>query len=141
MITRKIKTGHFTCYKNRTFSLATNTTAAGTVGFGLIVVGLVVGFTGTANAKTITYVASGSGVITEFIAGVFFYIYNRTIRQMKEYHDSLLAVQNILLSFKIVGDIKNEDEKAKMVSSMLAYLVNRQGGTLISNDVTPQRHA
>ena len=44
---------------------------------------------------------------------------------MKDYHDSLLEVQNILLAFKIVGDTEQETEKAKMVSEMLKYLVGR----------------
>jgi hypothetical protein len=45
---------------------------------------------------------------------------------MKEYHDSLLTVQNVLLAFKIVGDTKDENEKTKMVGQLLAYLVTRQ---------------
>jgi Cyanobacterial TRADD-N associated 2-Transmembrane domain len=47
-----------------------------------------------------SYISTGAGVVTEFIAAVFFYLYNRTVRQMKEYHDSLLSVQNILCPSK-----------------------------------------
>ncbi len=96
------------------------------VGFFLISVGLAIGITNTSNTLTITYISSGSGVITEFIAGVFFYLYNKTVIQMKGYHDSLITVQDILLSFKIVGDIQNEDEKIKMIGQMLTYLIGRQ---------------
>jgi hypothetical protein len=99
--------------------------AAGGIGFILILTGLIIGFTNLQNSQTITYVATGAGVVTEFISGVFFYLYNRTVRQMKEYHDSLLTVQNILLSFKIVGDTKDEAEKVKMVAAMLAFLVGQ----------------
>ena len=103
----------------------------GIIGFVLIGIGLSVAF--ATNAQSIAYIGSASGIITEFIAAIFFYLYNRTVRQMKGYHDSLLVVQNILLSFKLVEDTKDESEKAKMVNQMLAYLVGRQGlpfGTL-----------
>jgi hypothetical protein len=100
-------------------------TAAGVVGFALVATGLVLGYFG-AGSPNIAYVSAGAGVLTEFIAGVFFYLYNRTVRQLKEYHDSLLAVQNILLSFKLVGDLQASEEKTRMVSSMLAYLVGRR---------------
>lgn len=101
--------------------------AAGVIGFVLIAIGLVFGFANATNSQLASYIATGSGIIREFIAGVFFYLYNRTVRQMKGYHDSLITVQNILLSFKIVGDTKDENEKAKMVERMLAYLVGKQG--------------
>jgi hypothetical protein len=97
---------------------------AGIIGFTLIAAGLVVGF--TASTNIIAYITSASGILTEFIAAVFFYLHNRNVAQMKGYHDSLLAVQNILLAFKLVEDTRDETEKAKMVSQMLAYLVGKQ---------------
>lgn len=42
---------------------------------------------------------------------------------MKEYHDSLLSVQNVLLSFKLVGDMDSTQNKYKMISQMLTYLL------------------
>jgi hypothetical protein len=44
---------------------------------------------------------------------------------MKEYHDSLLAVQNILLSFKLVGDTTDLKDKTRMIEVMLQYLVGK----------------
>jgi hypothetical protein len=94
----------------------------GMVGFTLVGAGLVLGYS-TSSKAHLAYVATGSGVITEFIAGVFFYLYNRTVRQLKEYHDSLLAVQNVLLAFRLVGDSTDRGEKSVMVGQMLAYLM------------------
>ena len=94
------------------------------IGFILISIGLGIGFSNILESSTyISYIATGVGVLTEFIATIFFYLYNRTVRQLKEYHDSLLSVQNILLSFKIVEDIKQEEEKNKMISHMLEFLI------------------
>lgn len=95
-------------------------------GFLLIAAGLIIGFINFPNPPAISYVTSASGLITEFISSIFFYLYNRTVRQMKEYHDSLLAVQNVLLSFKLVGDTQDENEKTKMVNQMITYLTNNR---------------
>jgi hypothetical protein len=102
----------------------------GIIGFIFIGIGLILGLINTANSQTLAYISSGSGIITEFIAAVFFYLYNRTVRQMKGYHDSLLDVQNILLSLKLVEDTKEEGGKAKMVEKMLEYLVGKHNSAL-----------
>jgi hypothetical protein len=111
--------------------------AVGIAGFALIAVGLAFGFTNDASDRAVSYIATASGIVVEFISGVFFYLYNRTVRQMKDYHDSLLAVQNILLSFKLVGDTKDDSEKAKMVAQMLAYLVGKRTGSPAANGEQP----
>lgn len=102
-------------------------TAAGAIGFALVIFGLLMGIftTDQERASLISYVASGAGIITEFIAGIFFYLYSKTVRQLKEYHDSLLVVQNVMLSFKLVGDTPDPEQKAKMVTVMLGYLVGQ----------------
>ena len=97
----------------------------GLLGFALIAIGLIFGFSNPTNLP-IAYVSTAAGAVTELISGVFFYLYNSTVRQMKEYHDSLLDIQNVLLSFKIVEDIPDPQEKAKMVEQMLSYLLGNR---------------
>lgn len=92
-------------------------------GAGLIVVGLALGFFRTDAGDKVTYIATGAGVLTEFISGVFFWLYSKTVRQLREYHDSLISVQNVLLSFKLVSDTKDPKDKAEMVSKMCSYLM------------------
>lgn len=94
------------------------------LGFILIASGLVIGF--KYNDKIIGYISTGSGIIIEFISSVLFYLYNKTVRQLKEYHDSLINVQNILLSFKLIESTTDEKAKAEMVSKMLEYLVQKK---------------
>ncbi len=96
--------------------------SAGVVGFILIVTGLFIGFTNFTNSESIAYLATGSGVIVEFISGVFFYLYNRTTLQLKGYHDSLVSIQNVLLSFKIIEDTTDSNAKLEMTKSMIASL-------------------
>jgi hypothetical protein len=76
--------------------------------------------------KGISYIASASGILIEVISGLMFYLYNRTILQLKGYHDSLLDVQNILLSFKLIEDIKDETRRSEAMKQMLEYLVRKR---------------
>ncbi len=102
-------------------------------GFLLIAVGVGSGFVSGGSAQTSSYVASAAGVLTEFIASIFFYLYNRTVRQLKEYHDNLTEVQNFLLGFKVIEEAQGAD-RASMLSKMLDALVFQK-----SNAVTAQR--
>jgi Cyanobacterial TRADD-N associated 2-Transmembrane domain len=101
-------------------------------GFFLMIVGLIMAITNLSSPPIGSYIAIATGVITEIIAGVFFYVYNRTTRQIRGFYDSLLTEQNILLSFKLMEDAKDENEKAKIVSQMLAYLVNKQNSSSLA---------
>lgn len=94
------------------------------IGFVLIAAGLIIGF--KFDDKTIGFISTGSGIIIEFISGVLFYLYNKTVRQLKEYHDSLINVQNILLSFKLIESTTDEKAKAEMITKMLEYLVQKK---------------
>lgn len=107
--------------------------AVGVIGFLLVITGLIVGFGADADARAVSYIASASGIIVEFIAGVFFYLYNRTVREMKGYHTSLLTVQNILLAFKLVGDTEGT-EKAQMMGQMMSYLTGNRAESPMTNN-------
>jgi hypothetical protein len=90
----------------------------------LIIVGLGLGFMRTDATDKITYIATGAGILTEFISGVFFWLFTKTVRQLRGYHDSLLAVQNILLSFKLVSETRDPKEKSQMVGMMCEFLLS-----------------
>jgi hypothetical protein len=96
--------------------------AAGGVGLAFIAASLVAGSI-KPELKDISYVTAGAGVFTEFISGVFFYLYSKTVRQLKEYHDSLLDVQNVLLSFKLIEGTQSQETRAAMIGKMIEFLV------------------
>lgn len=98
-------------------------TAAGIVGFALVLGGVVIGLANPPNSALLASITSASGVITGFIAAVFFCLYNRSVVQLKEYHDSLLTVQNVLLAFKIVSDTSDATERVRMTGRILEYLM------------------
>ncbi len=71
---------------------------AATVGFGIVVVGIAMMFLGKAEPA---YVTTAVGVVSEFISAVFFYLYNRTILEMGQYHEKLVLTQNVSVALKI----------------------------------------
>jgi hypothetical protein len=96
---------------------------AGVIGFSLILIGVIIGFGGASTAAALAAIA---GVVVEFISGVFFYLYNKTVQQLKGYHDSLLSFQNVLLSFKLVNDTQDADAKTAMTAKMFEFLLARR---------------
>ncbi|MGZ4161079.1 MAG: TRADD-N-associated membrane domain-containing protein [Neobacillus sp.] len=95
--------------------------------FGVLLIssGLIVSYLFT-DLGNISYVVTASGVLVEIISGLMFYLYNRTVLQLKEYHDSLLDVQNILLCFKLVEDTNEESIRVEVMKQMIEFLVRRK---------------
>jgi hypothetical protein len=60
----------------------------------MISIGLSVYYTSTGNNDlNPAYLSGVAGVITEFIAGIFFFLYNKTLQQINIFHDKLAAMQ------------------------------------------------
>ena len=66
------------------------------------------------------YVTTSAGVISELIAALFFYLYNKTILKMSQYHQKLVITQNISLALKISEDMEGENK-----TKILEMLVDR----------------
>jgi hypothetical protein len=73
------------------------------VGFGLLSVGVILGIiTAFLNIKSglnAAYLSAIAGVLTEFISGVFFYLYNKTLQQINIFHDSLIEMQKLSMEY------------------------------------------
>jgi uncharacterized membrane protein len=120
---------YYTLVKTHTQQSFKVSLMAGIVGFILIGVGLVIGFQ-YENFKSIGIISTGAGIFVEFISGVLFYLYNKTVRQLKDYHDSLINVQNILLSFKLIESTRDEKSKTEMIGKMINRLVGIENKTM-----------
>jgi hypothetical protein len=81
--------------------------AVATVGFLTVIAGIVLMYRGMTQPA---YITAASGVLTEFIGAVFFYLYNRTILKMGEYHKKLVLTQNISLALKISENLGPPDK-------------------------------
>ncbi|MGV8127400.1 MAG: TRADD-N-associated membrane domain-containing protein [Methanothrix sp.] len=114
---------YYDLVKNHTEKSFTVSIIAGIIGFALIIASIYVGME---NAKVeAAKLSAYAGIIIEFISAIFFYLYNRTVLQLKAYHDSLIDVQNALLSFRLVdhSEIQDQSQKCDMIKIMLSYLL------------------
>ena len=87
------------------------TVAISIMGVIIIAIGIGAMFLGK---TTPAYVTTASGVLTEFIATIFFYLYNKTLSSMSDYHNKLVLSQNISIALKIAGSLSDKTgEKVK----------------------------
>lgn len=80
-----------------------------------------------------SYVTCASGVITEFIAAIFFYLYNKTIMSMSNYHNKLVLSQNISIALKVSDSLPDED-KTKSKNMIIEELLKDINSYLINSD-------
>jgi hypothetical protein len=102
---------------NKSFSLCLTSSI---VGLTVVVVGILLLFWNHGSLQA-GYVATASGTLSEFIAAVFFYLYNQTITKMGQYHQKLVLTQNISLALKIAEELPAAEQVAARMS-LIGYL-------------------
>jgi hypothetical protein len=77
-----------------------------------IAIGLSIFLTMSGNANlNAAYLSSVAGIVTEFIAGVFFYLYNKTLQQINLFHDKLVMMQQTSMSYIATGLVSDQAKK------------------------------
>lgn len=80
-----------------------------------------------------SYITSAAGVITEFIAAIFFYLYNKTVSSMSKYHNKLVLSQNISIALRVAESLP-ETEKCKAKDMIITQLLNNINDYLVQRD-------
>lgn len=94
------------------------------------------------NARAAGYVATAAGTLGEFIATVFFYLYNQTITKMGEYHQKLVLTQNVSLALKISEELPTTQQVTAR-GKLIEYLskdINLFLTAKAAEPVKPARH-
>lgn len=104
------------------------TVAVSLFGALLITAGVAAMFLGV---TTTAYVTSASGIITQFISAVFFYLYNKTVARMGSYHTKLLMTQNISIALA-AADSLPEDQQADAKKEIIGELIKNLNETYIT---------
>ena len=95
------------------------------IGFVLLAAGIGLGMYMSLNGKSTmdaAYLSSVAGIVTEFISGVFFYLYNRTLQQINRFHDKMVAMQQLTMSYlgsSVVADSQKRDDARVSLSTAL----------------------
>jgi hypothetical protein len=91
------------------------------VGFLIVAAGILSNVLGYAEFKA-AYLASIAGILTEFISGIFFYLYSRTLQQLNIFSDKLATTQQISMSFlanSLMDDKTKKDESRSELAKLL----------------------
>ncbi len=84
------------------------------VGFFILIISIILSIYLTTTGKTnldAAYLGGIAGVMIEFIAGIFFYLYNKTLQQINLFHDKLVAMQQTSMSYMATSLIKDDGKK------------------------------
>lgn len=125
---------------NRSFLLSA---VVSVIGLAVIIAGIVLLYQSKIAEGSAT---AAAGILGEFIASVFFYLFNQTVLKMSEYHQKLVITQNIGIALKIVDTFP---ETAKVTAQEILverltedvnwYLVHDERPTSSSMDGSRKR--
>ena len=68
------------------------------------------------------YITIATGAFCELMGSGFFYVYNKTTREMSQYHQKLVLVNNIIMSLSLIEEIKSEEKKDKSLELIIERL-------------------
>ena len=102
---------------------------AAAIGFGVMIAGIVLMYRGAAEPG---YVSTAAGLVSQFVAAVFFYLYNKTVISMAGYHRKLVLTQNVGLAMRITQDLP--DDKRAEARLQLIDRLSHDINTLLAGD-------
>jgi len=101
------------------------------LGFILLGVGIVFGFYSTLQGDqslSAAYLASVAGLLVEFISGVFFYMFNKTLQQINLFHDKMISAQHVAVSFLANGLIADASQRDQLKGDLAKGLISSVSG-------------
>lgn len=97
------------------------TASAAALSLVVIIFGVIMMFVSD-NESMASKVTVSVGAFGQFISAIFFYLYNRTVLKMGEYHQKLVLTQNIGLALKIAQELPEEhriEPQKNLISSLV----------------------
>jgi hypothetical protein len=116
---------------NKSFMLSLYASIGGAVIIGFGILYLMIG-----KAERVSYLTTASGIASEFISAVFFYLYNKTVLKMGEYHQKLVLTQNLGISLKITENLP-EAERVQAQQMLVSQLTSNINGYLANHVHVP----
>lgn len=101
-------------------------TYAGIAGFILVSMSLMAAFTAHMLGRTgleITLLSGLAGVLTTFISTIFFYLYNRTLHRMDDFHVQLRETQKLIVSLFLNGLEAHSEDKVTGTNQIIEFLL------------------
>lgn len=108
--------------------------------FVLIAMGVALGLWAWFQGKDLTMaqMTGLAGVLTQFISGVFFYLYNKTLEQMNRFSDKLSGTQELAICFVANSNIDDEGKRDDSTAALAKLLLSRQLSADSNSSLPPQ---
>lgn len=84
------------------------------------------------NLTAQSYIATGSGLIVEFLSAVFFYLYSQTTREMNSYYNRLVLAQNLAIAVK-AAELLEDEKRAEEMTAIITALISDYNKYLFEN--------
>ena len=94
-------TEYYTINKGQAKSSFRASMGAMVVGLLTILVGIWIFYSNPGGDVKVAVIAGIAGILAEFIAGAYFYLYNRSLTQLNYFYDKLTSVQDTMLAIKL----------------------------------------
>jgi Cyanobacterial TRADD-N associated 2-Transmembrane domain len=97
--------------------------------FALILAGVAVAFCELFSKSPdfdVAKITALAGILTQFISGIFFYLYNRTLEQMNRFSDKLSGMQELAICFVANSNIDNEGKRDDSTAALAKLLLSHQ---------------
>ncbi len=109
---------------DKSFKLSAFASVAGLL---IIIFGIYMMYNETGDSNLPSYLTTASGILTEFISAIFFFLYSKTVQKMSQYHKNLLVTQNINLALKVVDKLEPDfkEESLKKIIDRLTGELNK----------------
>jgi hypothetical protein len=110
--------------RNRVFSLSR---LVGLLGFFLLTAAIGFGVYSQVvmpRGLQIAYVAAAAGILTEFISGVFFYLYTSTLKQINLFHSELQLSRRVSTGLLLAGLVHDQCSREAIKAELAARLIH-----------------
>ena len=104
--------------KTVSFTLAVIMSIIGTI---ILFVGIIASFFST---KNVGWITTSSGAIIEVVAGIYFWLLNRTMKEVKDNSRQLEKTENLITAMELVEKITNTTEKDNDYKNMIDNLIS-----------------
>ena len=92
------------------------------VGLSVLVVGISFALNGFNAAISITTTAAG--ILTQFISGGFFYLYNKNLKQLNVFYSELIQNQDIFFAWGLIAH-SPEADRPSLVKALIGKILSR----------------
>lgn len=75
-------------------------------------------------SHTDAYMVTAAGLVTDLIAAIAFYLYQKPIREMHDYYDRLVLAQNLAIAIKGAASLpepRDAEQMAKIVDKLMEH--------------------